>query len=628
MCGIVGIFAPGARHNIGDCIAAGMAALQHRGPDDSGLWVNEEHSMALGHTRLSIIDLEGGHQPMHHDQYHSVVNGEFYNYRVLRHEFSQQGFPFTSQSDSEVLLPLYRQHQESATQKLEGEFAFILADQSRHRLWGARDRFGSKPLYYSQYRGATYLASEIKALFAMGVPARWGKNAYSHRHMWFGFGTLFESVYALPPGHTFEVSEQGLTIEPYWDINYPKAGFESELDSESMIEGVKNQLLNATSKRLHADVPVGVYLSGGIDSSAILGMASELSATPVKAFNIAFTHEDYNEGKIAKKSADVFGAELHSVSVSQDDLADHFFDAVYHCEAVSMNSHAAAKYLLSRHVHEQGIKVVLTGEGADELFGGYPAFRQDQMILNSGTKSATTDLIARNRLLSGVNVMENPGEQAQLVELLGFTPSWLSPLLNITGKLSDLWPKPTQWYPEACVKDFCDTFKISKLKEIDPLHASMWGFTKTLLPNYFLTTLGDRMEMAHGVEGRQPFLDHQLAAQVSALPSSIKIKQGKEKYILREAMRSYVTDEVYQGQKHPFAAPPAVMDVTSRLYSLVRDSLSSPALASIPMINAKAVNRFWTQLPSMAQEDWPVAEAIVMEILSLVAIEHHFSPSD
>ena len=387
MCGIIaGQYREKANR---DNVDRALDSIRHRGPDGTGTWYSSGDGWMLGHTRLSIIGLDNGRQPISNsaDNVHIVVNGEFYGYQSIRDELRSEGFVFSTDSDSEIALHLYLSQGVTGLQKLRGEFAVVIADQRNNAMLAVRGRFGIKPLFYTVHNGNVLFASEVKALLELGVPARWDnqsvfQEAFLVRPQ---ERTLFKDIHTVPPGHYAVAQDGNVRIYPYWDLEFPTAqtlGKDSRSDQE-VTDGFRNVFNDAIRERLIADVEVASYLSGGIDSCAVLGLAQQQMDRPIRAFTLAFEDALYDESKIAREQAEFVGASYHEVPISSQDIVDNYADAVWHAETVFMNGHGVAKFLLSQAVRDAGIKVVFTGEGADEMLGGYPPFRRDVVLYNS-----------------------------------------------------------------------------------------------------------------------------------------------------------------------------------------------------------------------------------------------------
>jgi asparagine synthase (glutamine-hydrolysing) len=349
MCGIVAIFS--RRDPVSPAaVQRATQSLYHRGPDGQRHWISPDGRVALGHARLSIIDLTTGDQPIANEdeQMHIVVNGEFYGFEPIQRELEGSGHRLRTRSDSEIALHLYEDLGAQCVQRLRGEFAFVLWDETNRTLFAARDRFGIKPLFYAFHGETLYFASEVKALFAAGVPARWDAESVYHSVEFGGhqLRTLFDGVFQVPPGHYLLATDKHLQLSKYWDFNYPPVrqaadnhANENRPDAEYATE-FRNALEEAVRIRLRADVPVGCYLSGGLDSCAVLGLAARHHPEPIRAFTLTFDRAEYDEGEVAREMAATVGAEFFPIPIRQDDLADHFADAIAQAEAFCVNATA------------------------------------------------------------------------------------------------------------------------------------------------------------------------------------------------------------------------------------------------------------------------------------------------
>ncbi|HTE19953.1 MAG TPA: asparagine synthase (glutamine-hydrolyzing), partial [Armatimonadota bacterium] len=351
MCGVVAILSQSAP--VGEeTLQRALEALRHRGPDGSGVWGTPDRRVALGHARLSVIDLETGAQPLSSEdgQVVAVVNGEFYDWERIRRILEQRGHRFSTHSDSEILVHLYEQYGQDCLRHLRGEFAFVLWDGRRRQLFAARDRWGIKPLCYVMVDGTLYLASEAKGLFAAGVRAAWDREAFfqaAHLQYVPPDRTLFAGVCQLRPGHSLIAADGEVRTHGYWYLDYPPVEHAAMDASEADIVHELRELLDeAVRLRLRADVPVACHLSGGLDSSAVLGLAARHSPRPIDCFTVSFDAAPYDELRVAEEMARHAGANLHPVRVTQDDLVEHLSDAVYFSEGLAINGHLTAKFLL------------------------------------------------------------------------------------------------------------------------------------------------------------------------------------------------------------------------------------------------------------------------------------------
>jgi asparagine synthase (glutamine-hydrolysing) len=592
-------------------MARATRRLRHRGPDAQRVWVSPDRGAALGHARLSIIDLQTGDQPIANEDNWAriVVNGEFYDFEPTRDALIASGHAFRTRSDSEIDLHLYEDRGAQAVHALRGEFAFALWDERDRVLFAARDRFGVKPLYYTVHDGACYLASEVKAFLELGVPLAWDRETLYDTHSMFMAHaperTLFARVYQLPPGHSLFTDGEHVRVAEYWDWDYPRGDDTGDVGESEWIERLRESLNEAIRLRLRADVPVACYLSGGIDSSAVLGLASKCSSRPLRAYTLSFDHADYDEVSIAEETATFAGAEFCRIDVRPDALADHFADAVYHAERPFGNAHAVAKFMLSRAVRDSGIKVVLTGEGGDEIFAGYPEVRQDLEWVNAGSVSAARQPFPS---LNGVQ------------RVLGYVPTnarvWAIFGAGLMRVLA------LDFLAEFPVRDafrvlFNDLDVGRRMAGRHPVNQSLYLFGKTMLPNYILSNLGDRMEMAHSIEGRLPLLDHHVAELAARMPVSMKIRGAIEKYVLREAARPVLTHTVYSRMKHTFVSPPSTMQQGGGLFTFLQDTLRSSAIDGPGIYDRAKLLSMLDALPSMEPQWRTYADPLLVWIASL-----------
>jgi asparagine synthase (glutamine-hydrolysing) len=637
MCGIVAFFSR--------CLPVSEAVLQratqslyHRGPDGQRHWISQDSRVALGHSRLSIIDLTTGDQPIASEDERTriIVNGEFYDYEAIRRELERSGHQLRTRSDSEIALHLYEDLGPQCLHRLRGEFALVVWDETSRTMFAARDRFGIKPLFYAFHKETLYLASEVKALFAAGVPAGWDAESVYHSVEFGGhqMRTLYDGVFQVPPGHYLIATDKHIQLNQYWDFNYPKAAKTPPRSDVEYAAEFRQALDEAVRIRLRADVPVGCYLSGGLDSCAVLGLAAKHHSGSIRAFTLTFDRIDYDEGEIAREMAAKAGAQFFPISIQQDDLADHFSDAISQSETLCFNAHGVAKYLLSRAVRDAGYKVVLTGEGSDEILGGYPHFRRDMLLYNAQGQDPQVvaallqELDQRNAVSRGLLLPDGEAGPLERVKgLLGFVPSWIETFSARSAKMRTLFSESflERFGGREGFQPFFDDIDVrGQLTGRDPLHQSLYVWAKTGLPAYILTMLGDRMEMAHSVEGRVPFLDHNLVEVIRSQPVNQKIRGMTEKYILREATRDVITDTVYRRQKHPFLSPPATLDPDKRLNAFMQDTLRGPILASMPFFDQSKVVSLLDRLPTMDEGSRVANDQVLMTLVSACVLHERF----
>lgn len=567
MCGIVAV--------VGEAdLAPALRALAHRGPDGNGTW--RAAGIALGHTRLAVVDPANGAQPIvsADGAIVAVVNGEIYDTFDI---------PLRTRCDSELVVHLYERYGDAFVEKIRGELAFVLWDAKRRRLVAGRDRFGIKPLVWARHAGGIALASEAKALFALGVPARWDAESWvnaAHTGYTWPDRTLFEGVHQLEPGCLL-VYDGDVAIRRYYDA--PAVGGD-----------LRTALDEAVRLRLRADAKVCVQLSGGLDSTTIAALAR------VPAFTVAFTGGgDYDERALAEQTARELEIPLTVVEVDAAAIAAHWPDAVAHGEGLAINGHLVGKYLLSRAMRDAGFKVALTGEGADELFAGYPHLRQDAGITPDGHAASHGVMLPAGEALS------TDGVRARL----GYVPTWIAAKASLGARVRRLLSTDLA-YPDPYGA------LIDRLGPLPAGRVSAASWMKTALAGYILRTLGDGMEMRHGIEGRVPFLDHHVAERAFAMDH---IDPRIDKPALRSAVADLVPAHIRTRPKHPFLAPPL-----SRLApALVQDTLRTHARRS-SLVDGPALLAVLDRLPAMTAAEQQQWDPALMLVLSAAILEARY----
>jgi len=567
----------------------------------------------MGHTRLSINDLEGGWQPLYSRGRTLVqtTNGEFYDFKRHRSTMMAEGARMTTKSDSEIALALYNKYGLDFTEHLRGEFAVALYDEQKDEMIFVRDRFGIRPLFFSVQGDTLIYGSEVKAILAHPkVDAKLDPQAVLHQLMQTIVpGTsAFKDVHALEPGHLMRVKRRNgsLQIEThkYWDLDFPLAADRPEkVDPQEHIEKVRDELIRAIVFRLEADVPVGCYLSGGIDSCCILGLATGAMQSAVKAFTISFDHDDYDEASIAKEMAESMGADQEMISLSADDLyGENYIKTAWHAERSFYNTLGVAKYLMSKRVNECGYKTVITGEGSDELFGGYPALKRDMFLhgLEHETDEAKAELHVAleesNRIFKGAILSEDHHTHPAWEALCGFTPSWIQPWM---ATLEVARPLLSQQVKEELngydpIEAIASKVDGDMLKGRHPLDIAQYTWSKCQLEGQILNWGGDRVDMANSMESRPAFLDHHMAETAFQVPPNLRIKGNVEKWVLREAVKGVLPEVLYKREKFAFMAPPAHTDrdKVNKVEALVSEFLNESDVKDGGVLDPKAVNQF------------------------------------
>ncbi len=633
MCGIVAILSNTKPVTTPD-VERAVRVLAPRGPDEQHCWVADDGRIGLGHARLSIIDSLTGSQPIPSEdsKLRIIVNGEFYDFERIRADLENRGHRFRTRSDSEIALHLYEDFGAECLAHLRGEFAFAIWDAANNILFAARDRFGIKPLFYYHDGEMLILASEAKAIFAVGIRAEWDHESV-FQNLFFTFDqdrSLFKHIRQVPPGHYLRAHRGEVKIERYWDINYPKKTKKTPHSSdEEIIESVREQLDEAVRLRMRADVPVGCYLSGGVDSSSVLGLARRHAKGKVTAFTIAFDHQDYNEAASARRTAEFAGAAFHPVKVTAKDFADVFIEAVGRGEMVHYNAHGAARFHLSRAVQNEGYKVVIGGEGADELFAGYDF--SSQAVLASGTENGLSKFA---KMFFRMIAPKSPTEKK-----IAATSPWLARIcqgLAFPPHLTDYMADKFEFAQSIIADEFQGKFqKRDPFREFfrqfkwrtslygrEPAKVILYLWMKSLFVNYVLAA--ERLDMAHAVEVRLPFLDHKLFEFARSIPVPVLARNGRIKYILREAVKPFVTAEVYNATKKPFLAPPTAMHDGNPMYELFQDLLRSKRFESVPFFKQIEVIKFLDELPKMEADQRALMDPILFVMASIAILHDRF----
>lgn len=653
MCGIAGIFHADPEALPAPQTLINMAAIQyHRGPDGFGYEVLPGQGVGFSHARLSIIDLDEnrGRQPFVSQDGTLLLahNGEFYDYQRVRASLSARGAHFTTKTDSEILLHLYpRYGMERSLESLRGEFAFSLYDSAEQSLYLVRDRFGIKPLYWTQVGDTLVFGSELKVLFAhpQVIPEFTGEGIYHQLIQTMVPGTTaFKNVHQVKPGHIVKIQRRNgrlsVSETKYWDMDFPREHERAPLSEEHAIDSVREALLDAVALRLEADVPVGSYLSGGIDSCAIIGLASACRQGPVKAFTIGFDDDKYDESAIATQMAQRCGAEQDILRLTGNELYGHFEETLWHTERTIYNTLAVAKLLMSRHVKQSNYKVVMTGEGSDELFGGYPAFRRDMFLhgldgLNSQEKSHWQSLLNEsNALFTGAMLAREQVDDAALHFKVGFTPSCLQPWLACARWVPqllapDISEQLKDYQPGAAIAETLDSEQLQGRHALDK---AQYVWCKTMLEGQILTWGGDRVDMANSMEARPAFLDHHLARVAVQIQPQYRIKGRTEKYVLREAMKGILPETLYKREKFAFMAPPAHTDQVKwqQMRQLADKHLNLERIQATGLLDHAGVQNLFDyhERPDTDAAEQVQIDAIINHLIGVQAIHEQFIETD
>ena len=545
-------------------LRAMIGALQHRGPDGNGFYT--DCGVGLAHARLSIIDIAGGTQPIHNEDESVwvVFNGEIFNYIELRRELEASGHAFYTRSDTEVIVHLYEQYGEEFVRRLNGQFAIALWDTRARKLVLARDRVGIRPLFYTRTQDSLLFASEAKALFAHPdvTPALDPIGLGETFTYWAAHAprTVFKNVEMLPAGHIMTVVDGRIETRRYWDWEFA-GDFSGGIDAAA--ERLQALLVDAVRLQVRADVPVGAYLSGGLDSSLIVALLKHFTDVPLRTFSLRFEDAEFDESDYQRALVKSLGTEHTEIVCSARDIAAAFPRTVYHTEAPILRTAATPLMVLSGHVREAGYKVVLTGEGADEVMAGYDLFKE----------AAVRRFWARNR-----NSRMRPALLSRLYPYLAHSPAATPAYAQrFFGQNLDAISQPyfahlPRWQTtQRCWQFFGEGLRDAlagrdmaaslaaelpaEIVDWAPLARDQYVEAHTLLSDYLLATQGDRVAMANSIEGRVPYLDHRVIEFCNSLPARYKLMGLKEKFLLKRVASGLLPARIHTRHKQPYRAP-------------------------------------------------------------------------
>ena len=568
MCGINGIVytESSGRHVARDLIVRMRDVLTHRGPDEAGVFL--DRNVGLGHRRLSIVDLKCGQQPMFSGDRSNVIvyNGEVYNHADYRAELVEKGYKYSTTSDTEAILHLYEEYGEKCVEKLRGMFSFAVWNEHKRELFIARDRLGVKPLYYvHDHSGSLFFASEIKALIEAGATKPEvnfeALPDYLANHGTSDEETLFLNVKRLPAGHTLTWRDGKIRIDKYWDLEFePKLNGYRRTDQQWVAQW-KELFEESVRLRLMADVPLGMFLSGGIDSSAIAAVMSKLVAEPIKTFSVAFAEREANELEYARLVANEFKTDHHEVVVSPDEFFDALPDLIWHEDEPLAHPSSVALNFVSRLASEH-VKVVLTGEGSDESLGGYGRYAKTLANLKFGCAyERLTPAAARDFVAAGIGTLPVGSKVRHKLQ---------KSFLSLKPDIENIYFDNFAVFPRKMQGEMFTAATKEKLGTgVDP-YAAMSGFfasvssgslldrmlyadTKTYLHELLMKQ--DQMSMAASIESRVPFLDHKLMEFSARMPDAMKLRGRNTKFVLREAMKGVLPDKILTRSKMGFPVP-------------------------------------------------------------------------
>jgi asparagine synthase (glutamine-hydrolysing) len=637
MCGIAGYFqmqAPAAPDH--ELVARMVNAIRHRGPDEFGAYFDER--CALGQARLSIIDLSGGSQPMSNADNSTWVtfNGEIFNYIELREDLRKKGHTFRTLCDTEVIVHAYDEYGKDCVQYFNGQFAFVIYNTKQNSIFMARDRLGIRPVFYTVHRDRFYFASEMKSIFCdPTIPRRLDLRALDETFAWWTSApprTPFENINELPAGTWLEIKNGEISRGRYWSQTFPDT-FDYKRRVESYAEELHDLLVDSVRLRLRADVPVGAYLSGGLDSSVTTALIRNFTQSRLETFSVTFDDEAYDESGYQNQMAQFLGTNHHTVNADYKKIAETFPKVVWHTERPMVRTAPTPLFLLSGLVRQNDFKVVLTGEGSDEILGGYDIFKETliRAFWSRQPESKWRPLLL-NKLYP---TLPGAGPRARFY-LQEFYKIGIDqpkqyhfshmPRLATTSKIKDFF------LPEIKAAigshDTVAAFNTDLPESFDRWHhlsKAQLLEARSLLAGYLLSSQGDRVSAANSIEGRFPFLDHRVVEFASTIPPGYKIFGLNEKYVLKKAMAKSLPENITARVKQPYMAPDSNSFVQADSPAYVEELLSEQALVKTGLFHAGGVNKLYRKCKKMAGEHLSFKDNMsFVGILSTQLLVHQF----
>ena len=651
MCGISFIFDPANKTFASSSIDLMVGSLNHRGPDAQGTMTRDY--VALGHTRLSIVDIKGGNQPMVSldERFSIVYNGEIYNYHQLKNELEKIGVKFSSDSDTEVVLQSFIRYGQDCLTKFRGMFSFAVHDNESGQLFVARDRLGIKPLYYVWDGKVLVGASEMKAIFASGlVEAKFNIHSIAN-YFKYQFSvapyTPFENVYELEPGYSMTITPGGSPrLKQYWDLEFPREYEYEDQDELYWEKRFAEELDDSIVSHMIGEVPIGAYLSGGIDSATTTYLLNKHYDTEVQSFTIRFTNIANDESEISRSIAHHIHVPNTELTVDDDRPGGYlniYEQAIYHLEQPQRVAVDIPHFMLSELVRNNRYKVVYTGDGADEIFGGYDCYRQD-MIRVWGNEKASVDEREEYYLtqfrdnfadqhMQMLLRLHEPATQEATIKKYGCYPAWYDTwhILDEVGERLLSKNVKDQLSTNTQMDELIERMK-PKLEERHPLNQSLYIETKTRLPGWILWK-SDRLSMAHSVEVRVPFMDHELVEFTAQVPPWFKLNGMDEKYILRKIMMPYFPEHPQSFKKRAFYTPIKEWFFTEEKVDSLNKYLSKNALEEVGIFDVNEVHKMLHEITtfhaprvnddyySLMKLEWGLMIVLTVQILHFLFVK-------
>lgn len=604
MCGIAGFVPSNHIQDVKQTLKAMLTRIRHRGPDECGLYLS--NSACMGNVRLSIIDLSAGQQPMStaDGRYWIAYNGEVFNYPELKKSLEQKGHVFRTNCDTEVVLHMYQEYGLNCLSQLNGQFVFSVWDCHKKELFLGRDRMGIRPLFYTQQGADFVFGSEIKSIFEYpGIKREFCLEGLKQIFTFWSTltpTTAFKDIYEIPPGHYAIYKNSVLTVSPYWSLNMePKR----QINLADAVDEFKSLFQDSLALRMRADVPVAAYLSGGLDSTSTTAFIKKMFPEALNTFSIGFEEKDYDETIYQKEVANFFDTKHHSVSFKNSDVVDLFEKVLWHTETPILRTAPFPMYKLSKLVRDNGIKVVITGEGADEMLGGYNIFKE-AIVRHFWSKYPDSKIrpLLLKKLYPYIPQLQGAGT-SMLKLFFGYKLSethlaTYSHLLrwHNTSRIANHFSEDykNRLNGSDPVSSY-DTMINNKIKDYSPLAKAQYIESTVFMSGYLLSSQGDRVAMGNSVEGRYPFLDHRIIEFCSKLPDDFKIKGMDEKFLLKEVVKEIIPTSVLKRPKQAYRAPIAKALLEDK-NGFVDEILSNSEINNLGIFNSSSVNNLLVKL--------------------------------
>jgi asparagine synthase (glutamine-hydrolysing) len=606
MCGIAGIYNYHSRQEPSQelSIKRMLSIIRHRGPDESGIYIAA--NAAIGSVRLSVIDIASGQQPMCDESgnYWIVYNGEIFNYEQLSNDLKKKGVQLKTKCDTEVVVQMYALYGSACLALFNGQFSFCIYNKKNKEFFLARDRVGIRPLFYWAQNNAFAFCSEIKGLFTLSQVKK-VLRPESLAQIFTCWTTIspdtpFEDIYELPPGHHMRVSSSKIQIEKYWSLDFPFDGNTNTSSLPDLVEEFNVLLKDAVKIRLRADVPVGAYLSGGLDSSVTTSLIHEINPDILNTFSIGFKDKAFDETAYQLEAVRYFNTNHTAFECTPTEIAEQFSNTVWHTEFPILRTAPTPMFILSKKVRERNIKVIITGEGADEFLGGYNIFKESKIRRFWAKEPKST---VRPKLLSKLypylSTMENANNMMASRMFFGY---------KLTETNNPFYSHLLRWHNTSRIKAFFSDDVSTKLNGYDPVESlypklpdnfmkwsdlakSQYLEASIFMSGYLLSSQGDRMAMANSVEGRYPFLDYRVIEFCGKLNDNFKLNGLNEKFLLKKMSSGKIPASITKRTKQPYRAPIADSFFNAGSPAYISESLSEENLRSFGLFNHLKVKR-------------------------------------